>query len=84
MLLTQHSWGWVVARNGGELVGFVNRVLNGLVHARIHDTTVAGDHRSLGIWRKVIGIARDPAARAGYEWLHVDFDGHLRDISRGA
>ena len=40
--LTQaHSLGWVTARSAGELVGFVNVVWDGLVHAWLQDVMVA-------------------------------------------
>src|SRR5262249_13210632 len=40
-LTRRHSLGWVVARQGTELVGFVNVVWDGLVHAWLQDTMVA-------------------------------------------
>ena len=40
-LLEGHSLGWVVAREDGSLVGFVNVLWDGLVHAWIQDTMVA-------------------------------------------
>jgi hypothetical protein len=52
------SLGWVAARDDQGLVGFVNIIWNGLVHAFVEDT----------------------AAAAGCEWLHVDFEDHLRDF----
>jgi hypothetical protein len=36
-----HSLGWVCARDGGELVGFVNVPWDGGVHAFIVDTVMA-------------------------------------------
>ena len=83
-LLAQHSLGWVTARDDGGLVRFVNVVWDGLVHAWIQETMVAPDHRTFGIGTKVIEIARDQAAQAGCEWLHVDFDDDLRDFYIGA
>jgi len=56
--VARHSLGWVCARDGGELVGFVNVPWDGGVHAFVLDTVVA--------------------ANAGCEWLHVDFEEHLR------
>ena len=40
-LVHRHSLGWVVAREGAELVGFVNVLWDGLVHAWLQDTMVA-------------------------------------------
>jgi len=78
MLLTHHSLGWVTARLDEGLVGFVNVVWDGHVHAWIQDTMVAADHRALGIGTQLIQIAREQAAEAGCEWLHVDFDDRLK------
>jgi GNAT superfamily N-acetyltransferase len=75
-LVAEHSLGWVVARDGGELVGFVNVLWDGLVHAWIQDVMSA--RRGLGIGTQLVGVARDQARAAGCEWLHVDFDEHLR------
>jgi hypothetical protein len=40
-LVHRHSLGWVVARDGSELAGFVNVLWDGLVHAWLQDTMVA-------------------------------------------
>ena len=40
-LVSAHSLGWVVARDGATLVGFVNVLWDGLVHAWIQDTMVS-------------------------------------------
>jgi GNAT superfamily N-acetyltransferase len=74
----RHSLGWVVARDGTRLVGFVNVPWDGLVHAWIQDTMVASSARHQGIATRLVAIARDAARDAGCEWLHVDFDDHLR------
>ncbi len=74
--LTEHSLGWVVARDEGALVGFVNVISDGLVHAWLQDTMVGP--RGLGIGTQLVAIAREGARAAGCEWLHVDFDEHLR------
>ena len=73
-----HSLGWVVARRGQDLVGFVNVVWDGLVHAWLQDTMVAADARGLDIGTALVAHARSGAKQAGCEWLHVDFDDHLR------
>jgi GNAT superfamily N-acetyltransferase len=76
-LVARHSLGWVVARDGGRLVGFVNVVWDGLVHAWIQDTMVAGDARHRAVGTRLVAVAREQARRAGCEWLHVDFDDDL-------
>lgn len=74
-ILRRHSLGWVTAREGMELVGFVNVAWDGLVHAFILDTLVAARHRHRGIGTRLIVEATDGARAAGCEWLHVDFEG---------
>ena len=73
----EHSFGWVVARDNGRLVGFVNAVWDGFTHAWIQDTMVAQADRSRGIGTHMIEIVRSECQRAGCEWLHVDFDEDL-------
>jgi GNAT superfamily N-acetyltransferase len=82
--LTDYALGWVTARDEGHLVGFVNIVWDGLVHAWIQDTMVAANHRTRGIGTRLIESARDQAAQAGCEWLHVDFEDDLGDFYIGA
>jgi GNAT superfamily N-acetyltransferase len=79
-LVHRHSLGWVVARADGKLVGFVNVPWDGLVHAWIQDTMVSQTSRHRGIATRLVEIARDAARDAGCEWLHVDFDEHLRSF----
>jgi GNAT superfamily N-acetyltransferase len=74
----QHSLGWVVARDDAGLVGFVNVAWDGLVHAWIQDTMVAGSARHRGIGTELVAVAVAEARSAGCEWLHVDFEDHLR------
>src|SRR5581483_9980546 len=77
-LVERHSLGWVVARDdGGALVGFVNVVWDGLVHAWLQDTMVAAGAGRRGIGTQLVAVARDGARDAGCEYLHVDFDPHL-------
>lgn len=86
-LVRRHSLGWATARDldrGGVLVGFVNVPWDGLVHAWIQDTMVAADVARQGIATRLIEIAKDGARQAGCEWLHVDFDDHLRPLYFGA
>ena len=73
-----HSLGWVVARDGDQLVGFVNVISDGLVHAWLQDTMVAAGARHQGVATRLVDEAHARARRAGCEWLHVDFDDELR------
>ncbi len=78
-LVADHSLGWVTARDGGgRLVGFVNVIWDGLTHAWLQDTMVAAGARHDGIGTALVAAAEQAARDAGCEWLHVDFDDHLR------
>ncbi len=77
--LAGHSLGWVVAREGDELVGFVNVAWDGGVHAFLLDTVVAVSHRGRGLGRDLVQAAVEGATESGCEWLHVDWD---RDLDR--
>ena len=74
----RHSLGWVCARDGDELVGFVNVPWDGGIHAFLIDTVVARSARRQGIGTALVAMAVDGARSGGCEWLHVDFDEHLR------
>ena len=76
-LTSRISLGWVTARTAGELVGFVNVLWDGLVHAWLQDVMVAEEVRHQGIGRALVGSATRGAAAAGCEYLHVDFDAEL-------
>ena len=80
-----HSLGWVVAREaGGGFVGFVNVPWDGLVHAWIQDVMVAAAASRRGVGTRLVATATEGARAAGCEWLHVDFDDHLRGFYFGA
>jgi GNAT superfamily N-acetyltransferase len=76
--VNRHSLGWVCARENAELVGFVNVAWDGGVHAFILDTIVAAKARGQGIGTQLVSLATERARAAGCEWLHVDFEDHLR------
>jgi len=73
-----HSLGWVCARDGGVLAGFVNVAWDGGSHAFILDTVVAAPARRRGVGTGLVAVATEHARAAGCEWLHVDFDDDLR------
>lgn len=83
-LVNRHSLGWVVAREGAELAGFVNVLWDGLVHAWLQDLMVDAKARGKGIGTQLVGRARDGAKAAGCEYLHVDFDDDLGPFYFGA
>ena len=76
--LERHSLGWVTAVDGDELVGFVNVAWDGGVHVFLLDTLVRADRRRQGIGTALVRAAVAGARGSGCEWLHVDFDDHLR------
>jgi GNAT superfamily N-acetyltransferase len=64
--------------NEAGLVGFVNVAWDGGVHAFLLDTLVAAQARRQGIGTALVAVAARGARAAGCEWLHVDFEDHLR------
>ena len=74
----RHSLGWVTARDGHDLIGFVNVAWDGGVHAFILDTLVSVQYRHRGTGARLVALAVEGARAARCEWLHVDFDDHLR------
>jgi ribosomal protein S18 acetylase RimI-like enzyme len=80
----RHSLGWVSARDGERLVGFVNVPWDGGVHAFILDTIVAVRARRRGVGTRMVTMAAEHARAAGCEWLHVDFDDDLAPFYLGA
>ena len=76
-LVHAHSLGWVVARDHETLVGFVNVVWDGQVHAWLQDTMVAEAAQHRGVGTELVATAVAEARAAGCEWLHVDFEERL-------
>lgn len=74
----RHSLGWVCARDDDGLAGFLNVAWDGAVHAFVLDTMVAVRARRHGIGAGLLDVAVRAARAAGCEWLHVDFEEHLR------
>ncbi|MBO0682214.1 MAG: GNAT family N-acetyltransferase [Candidatus Dormibacteraeota bacterium] len=75
--VNRHSLGWACARDGDQLVGFINVAWDGGAHAFILDTLVAARLRRRGIGTELVALAVDKARAAGCDWLHVDFEAHL-------
>lgn len=82
--VNRFSLGWVTMRAGDALVGFVNVAWDGGVHAFLLDTMVHSAQRRLGYASRLVNVAVDNARASQCEWLHVDFDPHLRDFYLGA
>jgi GNAT superfamily N-acetyltransferase len=78
-MVSRHSLGWVTAREeSGALVGFVNVAWDGGDHAFLLDTKTRGTRQRRGVGTAVVALAVREARAAGCEWLHVDFEPHLR------
>jgi GNAT superfamily N-acetyltransferase len=78
--VNRHSLGWVCAREGGALVGFVNVAWDGAVHAFVLDTLVTARVRRRGVGAELVAAAAREARAARCEWLHVDFEDELRSF----
>ncbi|WAX94500.1 GNAT family N-acetyltransferase [Aminobacter sp. NyZ550] len=76
--VNRFSLGWVCMRQSGSLAGFVNVAWDGGLHAFLLDTMVAAPLRRRGHAATLVRLAIDNARNTGCEWLHVDFDPHLR------
>jgi GNAT superfamily N-acetyltransferase len=77
--IRQHSLGWVTARlEDGTLVGFANVASDGGDHAFLLDPKTRAAYQRRGVGTRVVRFAADHAKASGCEWLHVDFDPHLR------
>jgi len=73
------SLGWVTARTGqGTLVGFVNVAWDGSGHAFLIDTKTRDSFQRSGIGTRLVRLAAKHAKASGCQWLHVDFEPHLR------
>lgn len=82
--LNRLSLGWVLARDGDRLVGFVNVPWDGAGHAFILDTMVAAAAGRHGIGTALVRVAETHAREAGCEWLHVDYEDHLHGFYTGS
>ena len=71
-----HSFTWVTASSGDELVGFANVAWDGDAHFFLLDTTVHPNWMRRGIGRRLVEEAIE-ACRSRGEWLHVDADEKL-------
>jgi GNAT superfamily N-acetyltransferase len=69
----------VCARDAtGRLVGWVNVAWDGGAHAFLLDTIVSPARTRRGLGTAVVERAVEGARDAGCQWLHVDFEPHLR------
>ncbi|MBB3308358.1 GNAT superfamily N-acetyltransferase [Rhizobium sp. BK196] len=70
------------AYHDNRLIGFVNVAWDGGIHAFILDTSVHPDLRRQGIATQLVMEATRVARERGAQWLHVDFEPHLRGFYR--
>jgi GNAT superfamily N-acetyltransferase len=66
---------------GDELIGFVRLAWDG-GHAFLLEPTVRPDLRRRGIGRALVERAVAVARERGLEWVHVDYEPHLREFYR--
>jgi ribosomal protein S18 acetylase RimI-like enzyme len=78
--LARHALSWVGAFDAGRLVGFVQVCWDGGAHAFLLDTAVDPAAQRRGIGAGLVRAATADAAKAGCEWLHVDFEPHLTEF----
>jgi len=76
----QHSLLFVCAYYEMRLIGFVNVAWDGSQHAFILDTTVDRGFQRRGIGVQLVTRAAEAAKERGVEWLHVDYEPHLRNF----
>ena len=78
----ERALAYVVAYDGDELIGFVRLAWDGSVHAFLLEPTVRPDFRRRGIGRSLVDRAVTVARERGMEWVHVDYEPHLREFYR--
>lgn len=72
----------VVAYADDELIGFVRLAWDGGVHSFLLEPTVCPNFRRRGIGRSLVECAVAVARDRGMEWVHVDYEPHLREFYR--
>jgi len=82
--LQRHSLTWVGAFDRDSLIGFVHACWDGGSHAFVLDTAVDPDHQRQGVGRAIVRTLAAEATAAGCEWLHVDYEPHLRAFYESA
>jgi GNAT superfamily N-acetyltransferase len=76
--ILQRSLVYVCAYAGTELIGFVYLAWDGGVHAFLLNPTVHPRWQRRGIGTQLVREAVAVARQAGVEWVHVDYEPHLR------
>lgn len=78
--LSRLSVSWVGAFDDSALVGFVHAVWDGGLHAFLLDTAVDPAYQRRGLGRALVAQLINDARDAGCEWLHVDYEPHLKQF----
>lgn len=78
----ERALAYVGAYDGDALIGFVRLAWDGSVHAFLLEPTVRPDFRRRGIGRSLVEHAVAIARERGLEWVHVDYEPHLREFYR--
>ncbi len=81
--ILRRSLVYVCAFQRRDLVGFVNVAWDGGVHGFLLDTTVHPKLRRRGVGSRLVRLAAGEAGDRGIQWLHVDFEPHLRSFYEG-
>jgi ribosomal protein S18 acetylase RimI-like enzyme len=76
--LSRFSVSWVGAFDAAVLVGFVHAVWDGGHHAFLLDTAVDPSCQGRGIGRALVAQLIADVTEAGCEWMHVDYEPHLK------
>ncbi|MBX3082847.1 MAG: GNAT family N-acetyltransferase [Anaerolineae bacterium] len=80
--ILQHSLVYIGACQDSRLVGFVNVVWDGGIHAFLLDTTVHPQHQRQGVGAALVQHAITESRARRIHWLHVDYEPHLEHFYR--
>ena len=78
--LGRHSICWVSAHADHRLIGFVNVIGDGGVHAVLLDTVVDPAYQRRGIGRELVERAVTEARTLGCQWVVADYDRRAADF----
>jgi GNAT superfamily N-acetyltransferase len=73
---------YVCAYHDDQLVRYVNLAWDGGIHSFLLDTTVHAGFQHQGIGVRLVRAAVEAAQTNGMEWVHVDYEPHLREFYR--
>ncbi|MGB7449046.1 MAG: GNAT family N-acetyltransferase [Ornithinimicrobium sp.] len=78
--LCRHSICWVTAHADQRLIGFVNVIGDGGVHAVLLDTVVDPAYQRHGVGQRLVKRAVEEARTLGCRWVHADYDRRAADF----